>query len=119
MKQFEFSKYCTPAQLYLVLAAISLLSGFLKNFSLITLLSNAVFVVIFAWILNFLCRKGLTSLSWILVLLPFALFAAGYLLAMEADKVTNNIVTEGLKQKNDPAVAEAIKKAIAAATGAE
>ena len=103
MKQFEFSKYCTPAQLYLVLAAISLLSGFLKNFSVLTLLANAVFVVLFAWILNFLCRKGLTGLSWILVLLPFALFAAGFLLAMEADKVTNAVdVVEGMAKKNNP-----------------
>lgn len=98
MKQFEFSKYCTPAQLYLVLAAISLLSAFLKDFSVITLLANAVFVVLFAWILNFLCRKGLKTLSWVLVLLPFALFAAGFLLAMEADKVKD--VVEGMEKKD-------------------
>ena len=97
MKQFEFSNYCTPAQLYLVLAAISLLSAFLKDFSVITLLANAVFVVLFAWILNFLCRKGLKTLSWVLVLLPFALFAAGFLLAMEADKVKD--VVEGMEKK--------------------
>ncbi len=95
MKQFEFSKYCTPAQLYLVLAAISLLSAFLKDFSVITLLANAVFVVLFAWILNFLCKKGFKTISWVLVLLPFALFAAGFLLAMEADKVKD--VVEGMK----------------------
>lgn len=99
MKQFEFSKYCTPAQLYLVLAAISLLSAFLKDFSVITLLANAVFVVLFAWILNFLCRKGLKTLSWVLVLLPFALFAAGFLLAMEADKVKD--VVEGMEHGKD------------------
>ena len=95
MKQFEFSKYCTPAQLYLVLAAISLLSAFLKDFSVITLLANAVFVVLFAWILNFLCKKGFKTISWVLVLLPFAVFAAGFLLAMEADKVKD--VVEGMK----------------------
>lgn len=99
MKQFEFSKYCTPAQLYLVLAAISLLSAFLKDFSVITLLANAVFVVLFAWILNFLCKKGLKTLSWVLVLLPFALFAAGFLLAMEADKVKD--VVEGMEHGKD------------------
>ena len=98
MKQFEFSKYCTPAQLYLVLAAISLLSAFLKDFSVITLLANAVFVVLFAWILNFLCKKGFKTISWVLVLLPFALFAAGFLLAMEADKVKD--VVEGMEKKD-------------------
>ncbi len=101
MKQFEFSKYCTPAQLYLVLAAISLLSAFLKDFSIITLLANAVFVVLFAWILNFLCKKGLKTISWVLVLLPFALFAAGFLLAMEADKVKD--VVEGMAEQGQSA----------------
>jgi len=65
----------------------------------ITLLANAVFVVLFAWILNFLCRKGLKTLSWVLVLLPFALFAAGFLLAMEADKVKD--VVEGMEHGKD------------------
>ena len=103
MKQFEFSKYCTPAQLYLVLAAISLLSAFLKDFSVITLLANAVFVVLFAWILNFLCKKGFKTISWVLVLLPFALFAAGFLLAMEADKVKD--VVEGMEKKEKTSAA--------------
>ena len=66
---------------------------------MITLLANAVFVVLFAWILNFLCKKGLKTLSWVLVLLPFALFAAGFLLAMEADKVKD--VVEGMEHGKD------------------
>ena len=116
MKQFEFSKYCTPAQLYLVLAAISLLSAFLKDFSVITLLANAVFVVLFAWILNFLCRKGLKTLSWVLVLLPFALFAAGFLLAMEADKVKD--VVEGMEHGKDKKEEKKEKTAMDTLTGA-
>jgi hypothetical protein len=61
-------------------------------------LANAVFVVLFAWILNFLCKKGFKTISWVLVLLPFALFAAGFLLAMEADKVKD--VVEGMEKKD-------------------
>ena len=75
MGKFEFSNYCTPAQLYLVLAGISILAGFFKNFRFITLAVKALFVFIWAWILNWLCRKGLQAVSWILVLLPFILFA--------------------------------------------
>lgn len=116
MKQFEFSKYCTPAQLYLVLAAISLLSAFLKDFSVITLLANAVFVVLFAWILNFLCKKGLKTLSWVLVLLPFALFAAGFLLAMEADKVKD--VVEGMEHGKDKKEEKKEKTALDTLSGA-
>ena len=73
MRNFEFSKYCTPAQLYLILGAIGIVMGFFKNFSMKTLLTKTLFLVIWAWVLNLLCSKGFTSVSWILVLLPFIL----------------------------------------------
>ncbi len=73
MSNFEFSKYCTPAQLYLVLGAIGLIGGFFKNYGMETLLTKALFLVIWAWVLNWLCSKGFKAVSWILVLLPFIL----------------------------------------------
>jgi hypothetical protein len=73
MGNFEFGKYCTPAQLYLILGAIGILSTFIKNYSVETLLTEALFLVIWAWVLNWLCSKGFTSISWVLVLLPFIL----------------------------------------------
>ena len=73
MSNFEFSKYCTPAQLYLVLGVIGLISGFFKNYGIETLLTQALFLVIWAWVLNWLCSKGFKAVSWILVLLPFIL----------------------------------------------
>ena len=73
MSNFEFSKYCTPAQLYLVLGVIGLISGFFKNYGIETLLTKALFLVIWAWVLNWLCSKGFKAVSWILVLLPFIL----------------------------------------------
>ena len=84
MTQFDFGKYCTPAQVYLVLAVIGLISGFLKNFRVMTLIFNSIFVVLFAWILNFLCSKGFTAISWVLVLLPWILLASAFFLAMDA-----------------------------------
>ena len=73
MSNFEFSKYCTPAQLYLVLGVIGLITGFFKNYGMETLLTKALFLVIWAWVLNWLCSKGFKAVSWILVLLPFIL----------------------------------------------
>ena len=71
MGNFEFSKYCTPAQLYLVLGAIGIITGFLKNYGVETLLTQSLFLVLWAWVLNWLCSKGFQAISWILVLLPF------------------------------------------------
>lgn len=109
MAQFDFGKYCTPAQVYLVLAAIGLVSGFLKNFRVLTLIFNSVFVVLFAWILNFLCSKGLTAISWVLVLLPFVLLASTFFLAMEAADQKDHetvVIVEGLdiKEEDSPSM---------------
>jgi hypothetical protein len=71
MKNFQFSKYCSPAQLYLVLGAIGIIGAFFNNYSIETLLTNGLFLVVWAWVLNWLCSKGFKAISWILVLLPF------------------------------------------------
>jgi len=73
MKNIEFSKYCTPAQLYLFLGMAGLIGAFFNNHSMKTLLTNALFLVIWAWVLNWLCSKGFKAVSWILVLFPFIL----------------------------------------------
>ena len=73
MGNFDFSKYCTPSQLYLILGAIGIIMSFLKNYGVWTLLTETLFLVIWAWVLNWLCSKGFTAISWILVLFPFIL----------------------------------------------
>lgn len=75
MGNFDFSNYCSPAQLYLFLGAIGIISAFMKNFSIETLLTKSLFVVIWAWVLNWFCSKGMKGISWILVLMPFILIA--------------------------------------------
>ena len=94
MGNFDFSKYCTPAQLYLVLGAIGIIMGFLKNYGVWTLLTEALFLVIWTWVLNWLCSKGFKSISWILVLLPFIMGFFTYF-------VVKDVVREGLPPKKD------------------
>ena len=94
MKNFQFSKYCTPAQLYLALGTIGIIGAFFNNYSIETLLTNALFLVVWAWVLNWLCSKGFKVISWILVLLPFVFFLFMYFLAKD-------VVREGL---NEPKV---------------
>jgi hypothetical protein len=80
MKNFELSKYCTPAQLYLVIGVIFIISCFFENYSIEMLLTQALFLVIWAWVLNWLCSKGFKTISWIIVLLPFVFFLFIYFL---------------------------------------
>ena len=58
-------KLCAPALVYLALSVIGLFIG-AKMFTLIHIIG----ILLWTFILNFLCSKGYTTLSWILVLLP-------------------------------------------------
>jgi len=97
----DFSRFCTPAQLYLILAGISLLTAFFNNFQVITLIVNGIFVLIWGWILNWLCSKGLKAISWILVLLPFILFIFTFFFAK--DIMSNAVHAEGFCTADDVA----------------
>jgi len=99
MAPTDFSRFCTPAQLYLILAGISLLTAFLKDFKIITLVINGIFVLIWGWILNWLCSKGLKAISWILVLLPFILFLFTFFFAK--DIISGAIHAEGFCDASD------------------
>ena len=60
---------CTPALVYLVLSLISFVAV-ANEASLSSLFVNALFVSLWTFLLNVLCQRGYTALSWILVLLP-------------------------------------------------
>jgi hypothetical protein len=66
-----------------VLGGIGIIGAFFNNYSIEMLLTNALFLVIWAWVLNWLCSKGFKAISWILVLLPFVFFLFMYFLAKD------------------------------------
>jgi hypothetical protein len=71
MAKTDFSKMCNPAKLYLIISILGLIWGIIQQFSMITLGTNFIFVVLWTMILNWLCSIGLKTISWILVLLPY------------------------------------------------
>ena len=92
MKDIE--KYCTPAKIYLgisVIAVVIVIGQNLLNNNLNELcigelkctMSHKIYVLVFkiiyiifwTWFLNFLCKKGLKSLAWFILLIPFLLAA--------------------------------------------
>ena len=90
---------CVPAMLYLVLSVISLILMAFKSCGALCLLFKVLFIVIWTWFLNFLCTQGYTTISWILVLLPFIMFILMILLSYEVVKRIKNS-KEDYKQDN-------------------
>jgi hypothetical protein len=64
----EFSKLCTPARLYFVIAIISTVVALFSKVSLLAVFIKLLFGFIWTYILGWLCKKGYESLSWFLVL---------------------------------------------------
>lgn len=80
-------KLCSPAVLYLVLATIGLILQFNYYASsrnpLLTIIVHIVFIGLWTAILNWICAKGYTSVSWALVIIPYAFMALTVFIAAE------------------------------------
>lgn len=66
-----FSGLCPPAMVYVVISLIYLVMSSLKGPNIMSIIVGFIFIVLWSWLLNFLCSKGFTIVSWIIVLLPF------------------------------------------------
>jgi len=75
-------KLCPPAIVYLVLAVIGLVLNFM-NLSLLSGIVHIAFVFIYTFVLNWICSKGYTWVSWLLVILPYVFIALVVLIAAE------------------------------------
>ena len=109
-----FDKLCTPAQIYLIVSFILMVlsyfgmtaisqqislnqanNSFLQSLNFTyqkdtrtSYVVQAVFIVVWTWVLSFLCNKGFSNLSWFLVLLPWLLmFLAFFVYIIETVKM--------------------------------
>ena len=73
----DFSKLCTPAKIYFAIAVISSVIGLFNGFSIMMVFMKLVFAFIWTLVLGWLCKKGFTSISWFLVLLPYIIIGLG------------------------------------------
>ena len=108
-----FDNICTPAQIYLIVSFILIVlsyfglsaisqqitlnqanNSFLQSLNFTyqkdtrtSYVVQAVFIVLWTWVLSYLCKKGFSNLSWFLVLLPWILmFLAFFVYIIETVK---------------------------------
>lgn len=77
---------CRPALLYLVISVITFIF-MITTLSLGSLAVKALFIFVWTWFLNFLCRKGHIGISWFLVLLPFVFMVIIFFFAKDVAKM--------------------------------
>ena len=108
-----FDNICTPAQIYLIVSFILMVlsyfgmnaisqqitlnqanNSFLQSLNFTyqkdartSYVVQAVLIVLWTWVLSYLCKKGFSNLSWFLVLLPWVLmFLAFFVYIIETVK---------------------------------
>lgn len=74
---------CAPAIIYLAFSLTQIIIDFFKGHSNVGFMKIIV-TIIFMFMLEFLCRQGLTFISWIIVFIPFIFMSiiVGVLLLM-------------------------------------
>jgi hypothetical protein len=73
------NKLCTPAKIYLVVSLFACVMALMHDAPFMMVGMKVVFALIWTCILSWLCKKGLTAISWVLILLPFIAIFLGML----------------------------------------
>ena len=81
---------CTPAMLYFIISIVALAMVLLQNLSnqnsynvgsfscrvpstALVFIIKLIYILFWTWVLNLICKDGHTTISWLLVLLPWIL----------------------------------------------
>ena len=75
MSEFNFRYLCTPAKIYFAIAVIASVFALLNGAALMAVFMKLVFAFLWTFFLGWLCKKGMKTLSWFLVLLPYIIMA--------------------------------------------
>jgi hypothetical protein len=66
----KFENMCLPAKIYLVLSMISIGSMFFSTYSIMNLFESLLITAVWTFLLNIICKRGSTTISWLILLLP-------------------------------------------------
>ena len=68
---------CPPSLIYLVVSLLALVFSLrFHNMNILSMIASFLFILLWTWILNYLCYRRNETLAWILLLLPLILFMA-------------------------------------------
>jgi len=75
---------CPPSLIYLVVSLLTLVFSMrFHNMNILSMIASFLFILLWTWILNYLCYRRYEKLAWILLLLPLILFIAIIAVAFE------------------------------------
>lgn len=66
----SFNSLCTPAKIYLILAITVFIHSLFYTIKLFDIIWQLIFIPAWTLLLNWLCSKGYTFVSWLILLWP-------------------------------------------------
>jgi len=72
---------CTPALVYFILSVIAIIGMIFTDFLVIPILIQVIYVILWTFLLNYLCSIGYGGVSWFLVLFPYIVILLMIILA--------------------------------------
>ena len=108
----SFADYCTPARVYLGISFVGLVLIVIQNLmnpnnnselcigmykctmtnKILLLAFKILYILLWGWFLNLLCKNGLKKLSWFILLIPFLVVSIGIGALMLTNKKENDAV---------------------------
>jgi len=76
-------EFCGPTIFNLVLGTISIIAQIVIGSSTLSIMVDILFVILWTFLLNYLCSIGWSFLGWLLVLFPFVVLLLLYLLTVD------------------------------------
>ena len=74
------NKLCTPAFIYLIFGIAHIIMS-IFNSAYFMAMKQFLMTLLFATLLNMLCERNMTVISWILIIVPFVLMSSFVLIA--------------------------------------
>jgi hypothetical protein len=95
-----FSELCTPAKIYILLETIVIVLRIFMGSSFMSIVMNVVFVLLWTYVLGWICKKGFKIISWILVLVPLLVLPLLQIKHTTTNKSTTNKSTTNKSTTN-------------------
>ena len=89
----NISTLCTPALVYLIISSVAILFLFAQQFTIMTVLVKVGWTFLWTWLLNYICSKGYTTVSWIMVALPYVVMFGILALVLEFTNTINGYLS--------------------------
>ncbi len=90
----SFKNLCAPAIVYLVLVVVGIISQIMSGMAtFFGTLGTIIVAGLWTWLLNFICKSGYVTISWVLVFLPIIMGILAFIFLIKYAKEITKVMS--------------------------